>query len=118
MEGEKKASSVSDVGAWAMNVISSVGIIMANKQLMSLNGYAFTFVKALSYRATYLEETMENSIPSDPSNLGCLLMLLRVLDGTGRTDPRFPNQCPSDHTPWWVTGKGYWDRVSGDNEHN
>ncbi|KAL7174882.1 hypothetical protein ACSBR2_028657 [Camellia fascicularis] len=48
MEGEKKASSVSDVGAWAMNVISSVGIIMANKQLMSLNGYAFTFATTLT----------------------------------------------------------------------
>lgn len=44
MEGEKKSSAaVSDVGAWAMNVISSVGIIMANKQLMSSNGYAFRF---------------------------------------------------------------------------
>jgi hypothetical protein len=34
---------VSDVGAWAMNVVSSVGIIMANKQLMSSSGYAFAF---------------------------------------------------------------------------
>jgi hypothetical protein len=32
---------VSDSGAWAMNVISSVGIIMANKQVMS--GYKFHF---------------------------------------------------------------------------
>ncbi|KAL6504153.1 UDP-rhamnose/UDP-galactose transporter 1 [Orobanche gracilis] len=50
MEGEKKSSSpaVSDVGAWAMNVISSVGIIMANKQLMSSNGYAFTFATTLT----------------------------------------------------------------------
>nr|ADJ67172.1 transporter-related protein [Jatropha curcas] len=43
MEGENKKSAVSDVGAWAMNVISSVGIIMANKQLMSSSGYAFSF---------------------------------------------------------------------------
>lgn len=43
MESENKKSAVSDVGAWAMNVISSVGIIMANKQLMSANGYAFGF---------------------------------------------------------------------------
>lgn len=43
MEGEKKPSALSDVGAWGMNVISSVGIIMANKQLMSPNGYAFSF---------------------------------------------------------------------------
>ncbi|KAL9999717.1 hypothetical protein Hdeb2414_s0464g00899281 [Helianthus debilis subsp. tardiflorus] len=28
-----------------MNVVSSVGIIMANKQLMSANGYSFTFAK-------------------------------------------------------------------------
>lgn len=46
MESEKKSSYVSDVGAWAMNVVSSVGIIMANKQLMSANGYAFTFGKS------------------------------------------------------------------------
>ncbi|KAJ0791006.1 hypothetical protein HanOQP8_Chr01g0000761 [Helianthus annuus] len=40
----KKANGVSDVGAWAMNVVSSVGIIMTNKQLMSsTGGYAFTF---------------------------------------------------------------------------
>lgn len=43
MESGKKPSAVSDVGAWAMNVISSVGIIMANKQLMSSSGYAFGF---------------------------------------------------------------------------
>lgn len=43
MEAEKKASVVSDMGAWAMNVVSSVGIIMANKQLMSSSGYAFGF---------------------------------------------------------------------------
>lgn len=45
MESEKKPSSaaISNFGAWAMNIVSSVGIIMANKQLMSNNGYAFTF---------------------------------------------------------------------------
>lgn len=43
MESEKKSSAVSDIGAWAMNVVSSVGIIMANKQLMSSGGYAFGF---------------------------------------------------------------------------
>ncbi|KAL5999435.1 UDP-rhamnose/UDP-galactose transporter 1 [Asimina triloba] len=51
MEPEKKSSSssaVSDVGAWAMNVISSVGIIMANKQLMSPSGYAFSFATTLT----------------------------------------------------------------------
>ncbi|XP_047937632.1 UDP-rhamnose/UDP-galactose transporter 3-like [Salvia hispanica] len=49
MEGEKKSSSaVSDMGAWAMNVVSSVGIIMANKQLMSSNGYAFKFATTLT----------------------------------------------------------------------
>ncbi|XP_024974290.1 UDP-rhamnose/UDP-galactose transporter 2-like isoform X1 [Cynara cardunculus var. scolymus] len=48
MENEKKSSPVSDVGAWAMNVISSVGIIMTNKQLMSSTGYAFTFATTLT----------------------------------------------------------------------
>ncbi|GLU00170.1 hypothetical protein SLE2022_175560 [Rubroshorea leprosula] len=47
-ENQKKSSSVSDVGAWAMNVVSSVGIIMANKQLMSSSGYAFTFATTLT----------------------------------------------------------------------
>uniref|UniRef100_A0A7C8YWQ1 Sugar phosphate transporter domain-containing protein n=1 Tax=Opuntia streptacantha TaxID=393608 RepID=A0A7C8YWQ1_OPUST len=48
MESEKKPSAVSDVGAWAMNVVSSVGLIMANKQLMSSNGYAFSFATTLT----------------------------------------------------------------------
>ncbi|EEF52951.1 UDP-rhamnose/UDP-galactose transporter 2 [Ricinus communis] len=48
METENKKSAVSDVGAWAMNVVSSVGIIMANKQLMSANGYAFSFATTLT----------------------------------------------------------------------
>lgn len=51
MEAEKKSSAVSDVGAWAMNIVSSVGIIMANKQLMSANGYAFSFGETKSYRS-------------------------------------------------------------------
>lgn len=42
MESEKKPL-VSNGGAWAMNVVSSVGIIMVNKQLMSSSGYAFSF---------------------------------------------------------------------------
>lgn len=37
------SSAVPNVGVWAMNVVSSVGIIMANKQLMSSAGYAFSF---------------------------------------------------------------------------
>uniref|UniRef100_A0A5B7B006 Putative UDP-galactose transporter 2 n=1 Tax=Davidia involucrata TaxID=16924 RepID=A0A5B7B006_DAVIN len=48
MEGEKKSSAISDVGAWAMNVVSSVGIIMANKQLISANGYDFSFATTLT----------------------------------------------------------------------
>ncbi|KAI0501589.1 UDP-rhamnose/UDP-galactose transporter 2 [Dendrobium catenatum] len=47
-QDEKKPSAVSDVGAWGMNVVSSVGIIMANKQLMSTTGYAFTFATTLT----------------------------------------------------------------------
>ncbi|KAA3485694.1 UDP-galactose transporter 2-like [Gossypium australe] len=49
MEAEKKHSSaVSNVGAWAMNVISSVGLIMVNKQLMSPTGHAFAFATTLT----------------------------------------------------------------------
>ncbi|XVE93018.1 hypothetical protein REPUB_Repub01dG0153700 [Reevesia pubescens] len=49
METEKKMSSaVSDVGAWAMNVFSSVALIMVNKQLMSPTGYAFVFATTLT----------------------------------------------------------------------
>ncbi|XWS39646.1 hypothetical protein CRYUN_Cryun18bG0072800 [Craigia yunnanensis] len=49
METEKKQpSAVSDVGAWAMNVVSSVGLIMVNKQLMSPSGYAFVFATTLT----------------------------------------------------------------------
>ncbi|KAG0463520.1 hypothetical protein HPP92_019068 [Vanilla planifolia] len=47
-EDEKKPSAVSDVGAWAMNIVSSVGIIIANKQLMSPAGYAFSFATTLT----------------------------------------------------------------------
>ncbi|KAH7426942.1 hypothetical protein KP509_10G023000 [Ceratopteris richardii] len=45
---DKKTSSVSNAGAWAMNVISSVGIIMANKQVMSAQGYDFRFATTLT----------------------------------------------------------------------
>lgn len=45
---ERKPSSVSDVGAWSMNIISSVGIIMANKQLMSQAGFGFSFATTLT----------------------------------------------------------------------
>ncbi|KAB2035741.1 hypothetical protein ES319_D04G174000v1 [Gossypium barbadense] len=49
MEREKKQSSaVSNIGAWALNVVSSVGLIMANKQLMSPAGYAFVFATTLT----------------------------------------------------------------------
>ncbi|XP_050212919.1 UDP-rhamnose/UDP-galactose transporter 1-like [Mercurialis annua] len=48
MESEGKKSAVSNVGAWGMNVVSSVGIIMANKQLMSSSGYAFGFATTLT----------------------------------------------------------------------
>lgn len=43
-KGEKKSKfEVCNFGAWAMNVVSSVGIIMANKELMSPQGFAFAF---------------------------------------------------------------------------
>ncbi|KAJ6801978.1 UDP-galactose transporter 2-like [Iris pallida] len=47
MEPEKKPA-VSNAGAWGMNVVSSVGIIMANKQLMSPSGYGFSFATTLT----------------------------------------------------------------------
>ncbi|KAH9317398.1 hypothetical protein KI387_019167, partial [Taxus chinensis] len=47
MNSEKK-SSVSDMGAWAMNIISSVGIIMVNKEVMSQAGYDFRFATTLT----------------------------------------------------------------------
>jgi hypothetical protein len=49
MESEKKSSAISNFGAWGMNVVSSVGIIMANKQLMSNNGYAFTMIQKKNF---------------------------------------------------------------------
>ncbi|KAK8636640.1 hypothetical protein V6N13_124382 [Hibiscus sabdariffa] len=50
MEAEKKHSSsaVSNVGAWALNIISSVSLIIANKHLMSPTGYAFSFATTLT----------------------------------------------------------------------
>ncbi|KAK1393435.1 UDP-galactose transporter 2 [Heracleum sosnowskyi] len=48
MEVVKEASGLSDVSAWGLNVISSVGVIMANKQLMSSHGYAFTYATTLT----------------------------------------------------------------------
>ncbi|KAG0464336.1 hypothetical protein HPP92_020405 [Vanilla planifolia] len=47
MDAEKKPR-VSNAGAWGMNVVSSVGIIMANKQLMSPSGYEFSFATTLT----------------------------------------------------------------------
>ncbi|KAG0465809.1 hypothetical protein HPP92_019973 [Vanilla planifolia] len=47
MDAEKKPR-VSNAGAWGMNVVSSVGIIMANKQLMSPSGYEFGFATTLT----------------------------------------------------------------------
>ncbi|CAA6657551.1 unnamed protein product [Spirodela intermedia] len=43
-----KKPLVSNTGAWAMNIVSSVGIIMANKQLMSSGGYGFCFATTLT----------------------------------------------------------------------
>jgi hypothetical protein len=45
---DDKKGGVSDVGAWAMNIISSVGIIMANKQVMSKGGYNYRFATTLT----------------------------------------------------------------------
>jgi uncharacterized membrane protein len=64
METEKKPSAVSDFGAWGMNVVSSVGIIMVNKQLMSSSGYAFCFATTLTgfhFAATALVGLISNA---------------------------------------------------------
>ena len=45
MSTSGKKPLVSDAGAWAMNILSSVGIIMANKQVMSAAGYDFRYGK-------------------------------------------------------------------------
>ncbi|KAL5562274.1 hypothetical protein UlMin_032021 [Ulmus minor] len=46
---EKKSRfEVCDFGAWAMNIVSSVGIIMANKELMSSHGFGFAFATTLT----------------------------------------------------------------------
>ncbi|KAL9687668.1 hypothetical protein QQ045_032075 [Rhodiola kirilowii] len=63
MDSEKK-SAASDVGAWGMNVVSSVGIIIANKQLMSSSGYAFAFATTLTgfhFAATALVGMVSNA---------------------------------------------------------
>ncbi|KAD3338150.1 hypothetical protein R6Q59_027117 [Mikania micrantha] len=76
MEAEKKSWGVSDAGAWGMNVISSVGIILTNKQLMSSGGFAFTFATTLTgfhFAVTALVGFISNS--------------------TGYTR--------SKHVPWW-----------------
>ncbi|KAH7434430.1 hypothetical protein KP509_06G017400 [Ceratopteris richardii] len=40
--------ALADIGAWALNIVSSVGIIMANKQVMSPKGYDFRFATSLT----------------------------------------------------------------------
>ncbi|KMZ70928.1 Nucleotide-sugar transporter family protein [Zostera marina] len=48
MDQEKRKPIVSNAGAWGMNVVSSVGIIMVNKVLMSAAGYGFGFATTLT----------------------------------------------------------------------
>ncbi|KAI5072488.1 hypothetical protein GOP47_0012594 [Adiantum capillus-veneris] len=45
---QKGEDMLADVGAWALNITSSVGIIMANKQVMSPGGYDFRFATSLT----------------------------------------------------------------------
>eukprot|EP01061_Rhynchopus_euleeides_P024906 TRINITY_DN4013_c0_g1_i1.p2 TRINITY_DN4013_c0_g1~~TRINITY_DN4013_c0_g1_i1.p2 ORF type:complete len:340 (+),score=109.30 TRINITY_DN4013_c0_g1_i1:354-1373(+) len=45
---DQKELSREDAGAWMMNVLSCVSIIMVNKQLMSSSGYGFNFATSLS----------------------------------------------------------------------
>ncbi|EXB40464.1 hypothetical protein L484_013767 [Morus notabilis] len=63
--GEKKSKfEVCDFGAWTMNVVSSVGIIMANKLLMNPQGFAFGFATTLTgfhFSATSLVGLVSNA---------------------------------------------------------
>ncbi|GLT94584.1 hypothetical protein SLE2022_123170 [Rubroshorea leprosula] len=78
-QNEKKSSAVSDVGAWAMNVISSVRIIMANKQLMSSAGYAFTFDMCPHAQLCWFLPHLK--VQHDPSRVGiCTLTDVKVND--------------------------------------
>lgn len=71
MASEKKPV-VSDVGAWAMNIVSSVGIIMANKEVMSTSGYDFRFATTLTafhFTITALVgyiSSLSGNLPSKP----------------------------------------------------
>ena len=40
---EVRRSRVVDLGVWSLNISTSVGIIMINKQLMGATGYGFNF---------------------------------------------------------------------------
>lgn len=70
MEAEKKTPAVSDVGAWAMNVVSSVSLIMANKQLMSSSGYAFAFGTPLLFSSLLPRGTRADLESGSASRLG------------------------------------------------
>ncbi|XWS63232.1 hypothetical protein CRYUN_Cryun06bG0078100 [Craigia yunnanensis] len=72
METEKKQSSaVSDMGAWAMNVTSSVGLIMADKQLMSPSGYAFVFLLVSGHTGCSRFKSFSLSRSPKSKNLSC-----------------------------------------------
>ncbi|XP_021811268.1 UDP-rhamnose/UDP-galactose transporter 2-like [Prunus avium] len=61
----KSPFTVCNVGAWSMTVVSSVGIIMANRQLMSPQGFAFDFATMLSsfhYSLTALVCLVSNAV--------------------------------------------------------
>ncbi|XP_008235920.1 PREDICTED: UDP-galactose transporter 2-like [Prunus mume] len=61
----KSPFTVCNVGAWSMTVVSSVGIIMADRQLMSPQGFAFAFATTLSsfhYSLTALVCLVSNAV--------------------------------------------------------
>ncbi|BFG42538.1 hypothetical protein CerSpe_288130 [Prunus speciosa] len=61
----KSPFTVCNVGAWSMTVVSSVGIIMANRQLMSPQGFAFDLATTLSsfhYSLTALVCLVSNAV--------------------------------------------------------
>ncbi|KAJ0808184.1 hypothetical protein HanPI659440_Chr01g0000671 [Helianthus annuus] len=97
----KKANGVSDVGAWAMNVVSSVGIIMTNKQLMSSTGYAFTFG---NYSLSQLH-LICTPIPSIMSSYPILSLIYKTSPSPSFTYPRHLELAPWVDLPFGQGGR-------------
>lgn len=101
-EATKPSVAVSDMGAWGMNVVSSVGIIMANKQLMSSGGYGFSFGNGSNPRA-FIHSSGGRS-PLSFESLVCNTFSKIIPLGSPGSDPVFfpnpprPSQSPREET--------------------